>query len=199
MNIGFRKRTFTLPSFLHSFVNVLVRSPVTIAALVRPTTSAAMREQIMLGCSSVNNCRYCDWLHTSLALKNGVDVEALNRFISSSDDSLLPKDQAVAVLFAQHFAETQKRPSQEAKGRLKEEFSFGQRVEIMAYLHAIYFGNLGGNTFDAFLLRLKGKKVQGSGVVTELLVLLVGLPILLPITLVARRDRKVKFAKLPSA
>jgi AhpD family alkylhydroperoxidase len=70
-----RKRTFALFGFLISLLNVLLRVPRLLMALVHPSTSAALREEVMLSCTSVNACRYCNWLHTRLALKHEVDVD----------------------------------------------------------------------------------------------------------------------------
>ena len=189
------KRIFTLFGFLGSLVNALLRTPRLLLALIRPATSRSLREEVMLACTSVNECRYCDWVHTRLALKNGVDVGALNTFLGKHDEKLLPYSDAVAVTFAQHFAESKTRASVEAKVTLRDVFGFWQRAEIMAYLYAIYFANLCGNTFDAFLSRLHGTPIQGSSVFTEVAVAMIGFPILVPILLNAGKDRAPEFVK----
>jgi hypothetical protein len=149
----------------------------------------------MLGCTSVNDCRYCDWLHTRLALENAVDVEALNQFLINPKGTTLPQDVAIAVLYAQHFAEQQGKVSPDAHERLKSAFKPWQRLEIEAYLHAIYFANLTGNTFDALLSRLQGMPKTDSSVATELLTSLMGAPVLL---LIARQARKSKDRRFTS-
>ena len=37
----------------------------------------------MLAVTSVNDCRYCNWGHTVLALRNGVDLAALRQTLHS--------------------------------------------------------------------------------------------------------------------
>ncbi|MBS61787.1 MAG: hypothetical protein CMN27_02410 [Salinisphaera sp.] len=148
----------------------------------------------MLGCTSVNECRYCDWLHTHLALKNAVNVDELNQFLANPEGTTLPCDIAVAVLYAQHFAEQKTHTSTEAKQRLKNVFGLWKRMEIHAYLHAIYFGNLAGNTFDALLGRFRGQPKQDSSVITEVIVSAVAAPVLLRIAYHARKGQDQRFA-----
>jgi hypothetical protein len=57
----FRKRTFSLPLYARSLAAVMTASPVLVRALIRPRISRALREQVMLGVTSVNDCRYCSW------------------------------------------------------------------------------------------------------------------------------------------
>lgn len=196
MSPRFRKRTFTLPSFGRSLLLAGIRLPRLSLALIRPATSRALREQVMLATTSVNDCRYCSWAHTHLALEQGVDLEALNQLLGNPDASTLGRPEAIAILFAQQFAERQARDAVEGKDRLKEEYSAWQRSEIMAYLHVIYFANLSGNTFDALLARLKGYRVEESQLMTEVIVSLLSFPVLIPIMLSARNDRKVGFGTL---
>ena len=77
----YSKRTFSLVGFVRSLAMNAIYMPRFLIALIKPSTSAALREQVMLGCTSVNDCRYCTWLHTNLALKNAVDVDELNEFM----------------------------------------------------------------------------------------------------------------------
>jgi len=46
----------------------------------------------------------------------------------------------------------------------------------------IFFGNLIGNTFDAFLSRLKGNKAQNSNAVFEFFFFMANAPFMLPLT-----------------
>ena len=67
----FRKRTFSLPRYARSLAAVAAASPVLVRALVRPRISRALREQVVLAVTSVNDCRYCNWGHTTLAPGHG--------------------------------------------------------------------------------------------------------------------------------
>ena len=77
----------------------------------------------------------------------------------------LDTQEAVAILFAQHFADTLRQPSAEAQQRLADTFSDRQQQEILAFIHAIYFANLSGNSFDALIARLKGDKIANGHLV----------------------------------
>ena len=54
----------------------------------------------MLAVTSVNDCRYCNWGHTALALRNSVDLTALRQTLDSgslSADSTLARLRRVPV------------------------------------------------------------------------------------------------------
>ena len=153
-----RKRTFDLPLFARSLVSAIVHLPVFVVALLFPSTSRALREKVMLAVTSVNDCRYCSYVHTGLALAHAVDLGELRELLDSGTFGEVDERDAVAALFAQHFAETSRQPTPEACAALARQFNAYQRLEIMAYIHAIYFANLCGNTFDAWLERLSGRR-----------------------------------------
>ena len=99
----FRKRVFTLSSFFRHLGRTGLCLPSLFSALRHPATSAAMREQVMLAVTSVNDCRYCAWAHTHLALKEGVNLSELQSQLDHSS-ALNDEKSATAILFAQHFA-----------------------------------------------------------------------------------------------
>ncbi len=155
----FRKRTFDLPLLARSLVSATAHLPVLAVALLVLSTSRALREKVMLAVTSVNDCRYCSYVHTSLALANGVDLGELRRLLDSGTFGDVDVRDAVATLFALHFAATIRHPSPSACAALAGQFNAYQRLEIMAYIHAIYLANLFGNSFDAWLERLSGRPV----------------------------------------
>jgi hypothetical protein len=54
----------------------------------------------------------------------------------------------------------------------------------MLYIEFVYFANIVGNTFDAFISRFKGKKAPNSGFCCELMLFMLSAPILLPLKMV---------------
>ena len=58
----------------------------------------------MLGVTSVNDCRYCNWGHTALALRAGVDMAALRQTLGSGSLSTDSTPDEVAIWYAQHVA-----------------------------------------------------------------------------------------------
>jgi AhpD family alkylhydroperoxidase len=152
-----RKRTLDAGSFFKAVSSVLASSPVLLAALVRPRISAALREKIMLGVSSVTDCRYCAWGHGHWAMAHGVSLEEVNQILSQQTESLQARDpaEAAAILFAQHYAEHLEQFDPAAIGNLRAHYSDAQVAEILAYVRTVTLGGLAGNTLDAFLGRLR--------------------------------------------
>ena len=184
----FRKRTFTLPLLGRSLAAAGAHLPTLAHALIRPALSPALREEIMLAVTSVNDCRYCSWVHTGLALENGVDMDSLHSLLGG-DLANIDEREAVAILFGKHFADTVRHPSKVARDKLREHFNAAEQREIMAYINAIYFANLTGNSADAILARLRGQKAEGN-LLVQLIAALLGAPILAAIWLNSRRSGK---------
>lgn len=174
----FAKRTFTMPLLLRSFGALIGCMPLQGVALVKPATSRALREKVIIGVTSVNDCRWCSWLHTGLALKHGVDLEKLQSLLASGTFGTVDDREATAVLFAQHFADTRRHPTPEARLALARHFTLHQRLEIMAWIHFIYFANLSGNSADAWLARFRGWKVADGHPFAEAFAGLVAAPVL---------------------
>jgi AhpD family alkylhydroperoxidase len=133
--------------------------------------SKAFAERIMLAVTQVNGCRYCHYGHTRAALRAGVS-EAEIRSLTLGALDQLPAEELVALVYAQHFAESGGRPDLEARQRLQETYGPETARDIMAYIRMIMMGNLLGNTFDALLSRLARRPAAGSSLGQELGVLL---------------------------
>lgn len=166
---AFAKRTFSLPLLARSLAAAAVHLPVLLVALIRPATSRVLREKVMLAVSSVNDCRYCNWVHTGLALANSVDLDELQQVLDHGTFGTVGTRDATAILFGQHFAATSRKPTAAALTALARAFTAYQRAEIMAYIHGIYFLNLSGNSCDAWLARFAGQKVDGGHPTAEAL------------------------------
>ena len=149
------KRTFTEANFFRTVANVVVSGPVLLAALVRPKTSAALREKVMLGVTSITDCRYCRWGHTHWAMAHGVPLEEVNQILGQQTGSLEAKNpaEAAAILFAQHYAENLETFDPESIENLRRYYGAAQVAEILAYVRAITLGSLTGNTVDELLGR----------------------------------------------
>lgn len=192
----FKKRVFTPSELVKRLGLATVYSPFLIRGMIKPLTSPAVREKVMLGVTSVNDCRYCAWVHTHLALSNGIDVDEINAILQHNNIQTATSSDAAAVLFAQHYADTNGKVEASAVAALQNYFSPAQIREIKGYIQAIYIGNLSGNTFDAMLARFKGQKVEDSSLLFELLCSVVTMPVLLMIMIKASRDKKVQLASL---
>ena len=156
----FRKRTFSLALYVRSLTAVMNASPVLVRALISPRISRALREQVMLAVTEVNDCRYCHWGHTALALRNGVDLAALRQTLGSGSLSADSTPDEIAILYAQHVASGHGDADPGAERALAAAWTPAEQAEIKAYITAITFGNLVGNSADAWLARLRKIPVE---------------------------------------
>jgi AhpD family alkylhydroperoxidase len=192
----FAKRTFTMPLLLRCFGALVSYTPIRLAALVKPATSRSLREKVILGVTSVNDCRWCTWLHTGIALRHGVDLDELRSLLGSGTFGTVSDREATAILFAQHFADTLRRPTPAARLALARHFTPYQRLEVMAWIHFIYFTNLSGNSADAWLARFRGWRVADGHPFAEALAGLAAAPVLLIGWLRSRKWRPEALSEL---
>ena len=150
----FRKRTY---SSLDQLVKDLI-SPVRNRKQLREIKnkgllSPAFRERLMLAVTSVEGCRYCSFFHSKLALKGGMTREEVGKLLSG-DFLDCPEEEYIAVLYAQHWAESDAHPDPEAVQRLQETYGPEKADAIHLMLRMIRLGNLLGNTWDYVLFRV---------------------------------------------
>lgn len=107
----------------------------------------------MMAVSAVYRCRYCCYVHTKEALKAGVCQEEIESLLSGSVNDC-PQEEAVALLYAQHWAESGADPAPEATQRLIETYGDDKTEAINLTLRMIKLGNLMGNTWDYFLYHI---------------------------------------------
>jgi len=184
MSATFDRRIYTWPVFKFAITDVFGHMDELRRAARTGRVSGAFAEKIMLAVTSVNGCRYCAYGHTRAALAMGVP-EAEIRQILSADLGDFPDEEAVALAFAQHYAESACQPDPGAQQRLVDYYGTETAQDIYTYLRMITFGNLYGNTFDALLSRLAWKPAPGSSLWSELGVLL-GVFVLVPLAMLRR-------------
>jgi hypothetical protein len=73
-----------------------------------------------------------------------------------------PEDEAVAVIYAQHWAESNARPDPEAVQKLRETYGEAKAEAIHLALRIIRFGNLMGNSWDYLLYILSFGRRRGG-------------------------------------
>ena len=170
-NTAFTKRIYTLPLFTADVRQIFDHMDSLRRAARGGRVNRAFAEKIMMAVTSVNGCRYCSYAHSRAALAAGIPEAELQR-IMSLDLGDFPESEAVALTFAQHYAETCCHPDPAAWQKLVSYYGQDTAEDILAYLRMITFGNLLGNTFDALLSRLKGKPAPGSSLWSEVRILL---------------------------
>jgi AhpD family alkylhydroperoxidase len=176
-----------LPLYARSVAAVITASPVLVRAFIRPRISRALREQVVLAVTFVNECRYCNWGHTALALRNGVDMTALRQTLDGGSLSADCTPEEVAILYAQHVANGRGEVDPAAERALAAAWSPAEQAEIKAYITAITFGNLTGNSADAWLTRLRQVSAEGGHPAGEAIAALAASPVLLSVWAWSRR------------
>jgi AhpD family alkylhydroperoxidase len=141
----------------------------------------AFVEKIMTVVTAVNGCRYCSWFHARQAVSSGISQEEVQQMMKLQFQADASEEDLMALLYAQHYAETRRNPSPEMIEKLIEAYGPEKAEEIQIVIRMITFGNLSGNTFDAFLSRLKGIKAEDSSPFFEFVFFLFGAPLLLPL------------------
>jgi len=173
----FSKRICTPRSLLWDSRNILTHFPDFRSAVRSRRISKAFSEKIML---AVNGCRYCSYGHAKSALVSGVSQEEVDLLLGGEIGHVAP-DEAPALFFAQHYAESGDRPDPEMVQKLVQTYGQEKARDILAHIRMITFGNLSGNTFDALLSRLRGRPTEGSSLGSELAtlaLLVLGTPLL---------------------
>lgn len=115
--------------------------------------SHAFRSRLMLAVTAVNGCRYCAYYHAKEAIKAGVpDAEMRNLLHGVAEDA--PADELPAILYAQHWAESDGKPEPETRQEISKIYDAERMQAIETTLKMISIGNLLGNQWDYFLYRL---------------------------------------------
>lgn len=124
------------------------------------TISQAFRERLMLVVTEVNACRYCSYFHARQALVEGLSRGELET-LAAGDFDASPPEERPALLYAQHWAESDGQPEQAARYQLDVLYGAPTAKAIDLALRVIRIGNLTGNTFDYLLFRVSGGRWGG--------------------------------------
>lgn len=146
---GFRKKSFTPRTFLRGVVRSLRNGPALMRAHRAGRVSEQLVEKIMLATTAVNECQYCARFHTRRASQVGVDEDVIDAILEQDIGEAIDESERTALLFAQRYAETDEDPGEKAVAELEAEYGSKMAADIQAYVRAIYFGNLLGNSYDA--------------------------------------------------
>ena len=113
----------------------------------------AFRERLMLAVTAVNDCRYCSYFHAQEALKANLSETEIQTLLAGTFDDA-PEEEIPALLYAQHWAESDAHPDATARQTLIDTYGQEKAESIETVLRMIRIGNLAGNTADYVLYRL---------------------------------------------
>jgi AhpD family alkylhydroperoxidase len=149
----FTKRTYSFWELLAD-ISFLTKNIRVVRRIMREELiSSAFRERLMLSVTSVYGCRYCCWAHTREALRSEIDPKEITGLLTGSVENC-PEEEALALLYAQHWADSNARPDPEATRRLEEAYGAETANTINMVLRIVRVGNLWGNSWDCFLYRV---------------------------------------------
>ncbi|MFC4543823.1 carboxymuconolactone decarboxylase family protein [Halosolutus amylolyticus] len=157
----FQKKTFTIRSLATGIVRFVHNVPRLVRAKRADRVSDQFAEKIMLAVTAVNDCQYCTRYHTDLARETGVDGETIARILENDVDAAVDDTELPALLFAQQYAETDEKPGREAVMALRDAYGRETAADVLAFVRAIYFGNLLGNTYDGVRFALARRAKAG--------------------------------------
>jgi len=150
----FRKRYYRRCADLRRDLGSLRRERKEIKAIREGTViDRAFQERLMLAVTEVNGCRYCAYAHARMALSAGLDQADIDALSKGSFEGA-PPEEVPALLYAQHWAETDAQPDPEARQRVVDTYGQSKTEAIELTLRMIRLGNLLGNTSDYVLHRL---------------------------------------------
>jgi AhpD family alkylhydroperoxidase len=173
----FKKRIFTPRTFAEGLAGLVMGLPASIGARMHKGISHAFAEKLRLATTSVNGCVYCSYAHSMIAMRAGITREEIDLLLKGELGCEVGSFEAPGLFFAQHYAETGGNPDSGMLDKLKSAYGDDLSKDIQALVREIQFANLSGNTFDAFLSRLKGDPAADSRLLFEVFFFLVSLPI----------------------
>lgn len=143
--------------------------------------SANFLKRLQLAVTEVNGCPACSYQHTKMALRQGMSNEEISSFLSGGDEFIKPEE-AKAILFAQHFADSRGLPEKYAYDAIVKEYGRTVANVILSAVQVMIAGNIYGIPYSAFVSRLNGQTYKDSSLFYEIGMLSGGI-VLLPIAL----------------
>ena len=181
MTQKFDRKIFTFGLLIKDLGYLLFHIPGITGAMRNKKIGRAFSEKIMTVVTAVNGCTYCTWFHAKQAVSSGISEDEVKNMLNLQFNADASDFELPGLLYAQHYAETNRKPDPEMLNRLFEYYGEKTAKHITMIIRMIFFGNLSGNTFDAFLSRLKGNKAENSNVVFEAVFFILSAPFLLPL------------------
>lgn len=132
-------------------------------------------KRLQLAVTEVNGCALCSYGHAKMALRQGMNNEEINSFLSGEgENSFIKVEESKAIVFAQHFADSRGCPKKYAYDSIIKEYGKEKAQIILSAAQMMIVGNMYGIPLSAFLSRLKGKPYKDSSLFYELKMQILG-------------------------
>ena len=150
---SFNKRIYRRPRDLWTDLSALFHLRRAVSKLSGDSElEPAFRERLMLAVTAVNQCRYCSYVHTRLALRNGLSETEVRSLLDSSLSGA-PAAELPAILFAHHWAESDGIVAAQDHQCLIDIYGEEKSQVIQAAIQTMRLANLLGNTFEYVFAR----------------------------------------------
>jgi AhpD family alkylhydroperoxidase len=170
------KKRYSVPELYAILVKGLRAMPRLVSARAAGLVSAHLSERIMLAVTEVNGCEVCSYAHTRMALESGMAPEEI-RMLLAGNTGAIPVDESLAIVFAQHYADSRGNPTRESWQRLLDGYGAAKSLGILGAARMMMIGNALGIALSAFLKRLKGRSVAKSSLGYEAAMMLSVVPL----------------------
>ncbi len=145
--------------------------------------------KIMNVTTAVNGCTYCAWFHAKQALASGISEEEIQNMMNLQFHADAEEFELMALLYAQHYAETNRNPDAEMKQKLMDYYGDKMANDVILVIRMVFLGNLYGNTWDAVLSRIKGMPAKGSNILFELIFFLINFWFMFPLMWLMKKNQ----------
>lgn len=154
--------------------------------------SKVFETNLMLAVTEVNGCQICNYYHTKNAIDSGISEKELQSLLCG-DLINVKAEEALALLFAQHYASEKEDYSTETFNKVIKYYGKEKAYGVLGVITLISFGNAYGISFINFKSRFtKAGKIEGSKLYNELFMMISPI-ILFPITLIINIFRRKRY------
>lgn len=189
MKRAFTKRVFTARLFFSDLAFLLRNLPrLRSVFLQKELKTIIAKSAIVVG--AINNCPNCMWLDAKLALHSGVGADEIKKLIKLEFQTSASDYELNALLFAQHYAETNRNPDPDLLKKLFDFYGQKSANDIILVIRVSLFGNLYFNTWEAAVNRWKGSPSPNSSVIFELFFFLFNSIVVLPVLILKKIGQK---------
>ena len=124
---------------------------------VRPANKLLpdFREKLILAITGINNCAHFSFLHTRIAIENGVKISEVKRLLEGNLGSF-PKDEAAVLLYARHWTETKGNVSSLERKKVIDFFGPRETKLLESVIMSAHFSNMCSNTVIAYKEKIPG-------------------------------------------
>ncbi len=162
-----QSRSFTISQFFKTITLALPSMLILTKAKKQAHISKEFVNHIMLVVTEVNGCALCNYFHAKEALEMGMRPEEIATMVSINEESA-GSEEAVGLLFSQHYANTFGDIDRKSWDRLIEIYGRDSAIAILAATRVIMFGNINGIAFGSLVDRIKRRPVTDRNIAIDI-------------------------------